>query len=168
MTTAVALSPPLPAHGRESSRSSTLPAIISHGLVVALESPWSIYCVENGGDALKTGRVTVPLYNIVEMVPVQLKMNHSLFLGVIHFQQSLGERLRAIYIFNHEKLDKTVPFSTILSTCPLHSMCVCFLPIHSGHQVRWTYQPGSHRISIHLLSAVRALIFLARRIQRFL
>ena len=25
-----------------------------------------------------------------------------------------------------------------------HSMCV-FLPIHSGHQVRWTYQPGSHR-----------------------
>ena len=27
------------------------------------------------------------------------------------------------------------------------SMCVCFLPTHSGHQVRWTYQPGSHRIS---------------------
>ena len=30
-------------------------------------------------------------------------------------------------------------------------LCVCFLPIHSGHQVRWTYQPGhtggrSHRI----------------------
>ena len=24
---------------------------------------------------------------------------------------------------------------------------VCFLPIHSGHQVRWTYHPGSHRIS---------------------
>ena len=49
-------------------------------------------------------------------------------------------------------------------------VCVCFLPIHSGHQ--WTYQPGSHRRSeghtgfpIHLLSAVHALIFLARRIQ---
>ena len=26
------------------------------------------------------------------------------------------------------------------------SVCVCFLPIHFGHQVRWTYQPGSHRI----------------------
>ena len=26
-------------------------------------------------------------------------------------------------------------------------VCVCFLPIHSGHQVRWTHQPGSHRIS---------------------
>ena len=24
-------------------------------------------------------------------------------------------------------------------------VCVCFLPIHSGHQARWTYQPGSHR-----------------------
>ena len=24
-------------------------------------------------------------------------------------------------------------------------VCVCLLPIHSGHQVRWTYQPGSHR-----------------------
>ena len=24
-------------------------------------------------------------------------------------------------------------------------VCVCFIPIHSGHQVRWTYQPGSHR-----------------------
>ena len=52
--------------------------------------------------------------------------------------------------------------------------CVlCFLPIHSGHQ--WTYQPGSHRqeeghtgFLIHLLSAVRALIFLARRIQPFI
>ena len=50
--------------------------------------------------------------------------------------------------------------------------CVCFLPIHSGLQ--WTYQPGSHRkkvtqdFSIHLLSAVLALIFLARRIQPFL
>ena len=31
----------------------------------------------------------------------------------------------------------------------IDSVCVCvcvfFLPIHSGHQVRWTYQPGSHR-----------------------
>ena len=27
-----------------------------------------------------------------------------------------------------------------------HCVCfLCFLPIHSGHQVRWTYQPGSHR-----------------------
>ena len=54
---------------------------------------------------------------------------------------------------------------------PLYDVLyVCLLPIHSGHQVRWTYQPGSHRrkvtgFFIHLPSAVRALIFLARRIQ---
>ena len=53
-----------------------------------------------------------------------------------------------------------------------HVVCVCFLPIHSGHQ--WTYQPGSHRrkvtqdFSSQLLSAVHAFIFLARRIQPFL
>ena len=63
--------------------------------------------------------------------------------------------------------------------CVCVCACVCFLPIHSGHQVRWTYQPGSHRRKVtqeeshtgfltHLLSAVRALIFLARRIQPFL
>ena len=52
-------------------------------------------------------------------------------------------------------------------------VCECFLPIHSGHQIRWTYQPGSHKeghtgFFIHFLSAVRALVFLARRIQPFL
>ena len=31
-------------------------------------------------------------------------------------------------------------------------VCVCFLPIHSGHQVRWTYQPGSHRRRSHMIS----------------
>ena len=52
-------------------------------------------------------------------------------------------------------------------------VCMCFLPVHSGHQVRWTYQPGSHRRKVtgfftHLPSAVRAGFFLARRIQPFL
>ena len=55
-------------------------------------------------------------------------------------------------------------------------VCVlCFLPIHSGHQVCWMYQPESRRrkvtqdfSSTFFLSAVRALIFLARRIQPFL
>ena len=50
--------------------------------------------------------------------------------------------------------------------------CVCFLPIHSGHQ--WTYQPGSHRrkvtqdfSSTFFLRCV-PLLFLARKIQPFL
>ena len=37
----------------------------------------------------------------------------------------------------------------VIAVCFLNSqrlvVCVCFFPIHSGHQVRWTYQPGSHR-----------------------
>ena len=37
----------------------------------------------------------------------------------------------------------------VIAVCFLNSqrlvVCVCFLPVHSGHQVRWTYQPGSHR-----------------------
>ena len=40
--------------------------------------------------------------------------------------------------------------TAVLSRCKCSppTVCVlCFLPIHSGHQVRWTYQPGSHRIS---------------------
>ena len=32
------------------------------------------------------------------------------------------------------------PVDEFLCVCVL-----CFLPIHSGHQVRWTYRPGSHR-----------------------
>ena len=64
----------------------------------------------------------------------------------------------------------------------VYIMCVCvcvFLLIYSGHQARWTYQPGSHRkkvtqeeghtgFLIYLTSAVRAFTFLARRIQLFL
>ena len=54
---------------------------------------------------------------------------------------------------------------------------VCVFCVFSSHsfwtQVRCTYQPGSHRRKLtqdfsSLLSAVRALIFLARRIQPFL
>ena len=34
----------------------------------------------------------------------------------------------------------------VTSELPGRPVCVvCFLPIHSEHQVRWTYQPGSHR-----------------------
>ena len=30
----------------------------------------------------------------------------------------------------------------------IFALCLCFLPVHSGHQVRWTYQPGSHRRNV--------------------
>ena len=52
-------------------------------------------------------------------------------------------------------------------------VCVCFLPINSGHQVRWTYQPGSHRkkeghtqdFSSPFLLRCLPSFFLSRRIQ---
>ena len=38
-----------------------------------------------------------------------------------------------------------VTMDQLICVCVCVCVCVCFLPIHSGHQVRWTYQPGSHR-----------------------
>ena len=48
-------------------------------------------------------------------------------------------------------------------------MCfLWFLPIYYGRQVLWCASRGHTGFLIHLLSGVRALIFLARRIQPFL
>ena len=49
------------------------------------------------------------------------------------------------------------------------SVCVCFLPICSGHQARWTFtqDEGHTGFFIQLPSAERAFIFLARRVQPF-
>ena len=58
--------------------------------------------------------------------------------------------------------------------CFFHNVCVCFLPIHSGHAssldvpAEVTQEEDHTGFLIHLLSGVRALIFLARRIQPFL
>ena len=72
-------------------------------------------------------------------------------------------------------IEKVVHAMVAISMCYVCMdvyICVflCFLPIHSGHQVRWTYQPVSHRqeeghtgFLIHLPSAVHSFIFLARR-----
>ena len=56
-----------------------------------------------------------------------------------------------------------------------HYVVLCFLPIHSEHQVssldvpaEVTQEEGHTGFIIHLLSAVRALVLLARRIQPFL
>ena len=48
-------------------------------------------------------------------------------------------------------------------------VCVYFLPIYcSGRQIPWSTSRGHTGFLIHLPSAVRAFIFLARRIQLFL
>ena len=50
-----------------------------------------------------------------------------------HFEESFSRYIMYIII------------EALIGTQVVQAMCVCFLPIHSGHQVRWTYQPGSHR-----------------------
>ena len=58
-------------------------------------------------------------------------------------------------------------FSTLPTRQPMVEFYVffCILPIHSGHQAGVTQEEGYTGFLIHLLSAVRAFIFLARRIQ---
>ena len=90
--TTVALSPSMPARGRESSRPSTLPPI-SHGLGVGLELPWSIYFGVWGCDELKTGHVTGTLVQR-PTVPV-------------YFQQLLKVKIKS------QSLSGRVSFSTI-------------------------------------------------------
>ena len=52
-------------------------------------------------------------------------------------------------LFENDKFTTAGCVISLIVVCFLNSqrlvVCVCFLPIHSGHQVRWTYQPGSHR-----------------------
>ena len=84
-----------------------------------------------------------------------------------------GRPAALLYCTDVTSLTKLVNIFSFRVVCVC--VCVFFLPNHSGHQVRWTYQPGSHRqeeghtgFLIQLPSAVRALTFLARRIQPFL
>ena len=59
--------------------------------------------------------------------------------GGTHFtgqvMQMVSSRLRVVHHFGVANVSWS--HGTVL--------CLCFLPVHSGHQVRWTYQPGSHR-----------------------
>ena len=69
----------------------------------------------------------------------------------------------------------TLPFTCVNSVDGVHEcVCMCFLPAHFGHPSSLdvpagvTEERGHTGFLIHFLSAVRALIFLARRIQPFL
>ena len=59
-----------------------------------------------------------------------------------------GNLLLIVYHYGHWWCRTVVDYDRgYILTSSSHGVCVCvcFLPIHSGHQVRWTYQPGSHR-----------------------
>ena len=84
-----------------------------------------------------------------------LKGMHRRFVGDYAFHTSLrGAPLlvgkqQKWYEQILQKVQNLVPHDYI-KLCTVYTVvqqyvCVCFLPIHSGHQVRWTYQPGSNR-----------------------
>ena len=82
-----------------------------------------------------------------------------LFIYQVHFlfgDLCLRARFTAVYAYN------MCDCNSGIYVC----VCVCFLPICSGRQVRWMYKPGSHRrkltqdFSSHLPSAVRAFMYL--------
>ena len=86
------------------------------------------------------------------------------------------------FVTEHEKNHQTSNLNMKYSgehnkrQCPDHRqtfaanscVCVCLLPIFSGRQFRWKYQPGSHRIYHPPSFCGACLYFLARRIQPFL
>ena len=58
------------------------------------------------------------------------------------------QRERSAESFMPSILSLRIFCAAVSSRCKFSrpTVCVlCFLPIHSGHHVRWTYQPGSHR-----------------------
>ena len=58
------------------------------------------------------------------------------------FGQSLDE-MKEMLTDNRIWQERLVDLGVVTAQ---EAVCVlCFLPIHSGHKVRWTYQPGSHR-----------------------
>ena len=58
-----------------------------------------------------------------------------------------GGQYRDLLLYLHHKLDENNSNQQVNTAVQqyIQCVCMCFLPIHSGHQVRWTYQPGSHR-----------------------
>ena len=110
-------------------------------------------------------RASKPQGSSERVLPWQITMDQLIFASLSHTH------------YWYEVGMLKVPANSIMSgrNPPLYyCVCVCFLPIHSGHQVRWTYQPGSHRRKVtrdfsHPPSFCGACLnFLARRIQPFL
>ena len=57
---------------------------------------------------------------------------------VVNLVAGLGEK--GGHVANHKEMYKSSKVQSLVMY-----VCVCFLHIYSGRQVRWMYQPGSHR-----------------------
>ena len=79
-------------------------------------------------------RTSKPQGSSERVLPWQIAMDQLIFasLSHTHYWYEVG-------------MLKVRRYNGLEETTVILCVCVCFLPIHSGHQVRWTYQPGSHR-----------------------
>ena len=84
-----------------------------------------------------------------EQLMIELKMKTWYTIIGYHYGRS-GLRMLVLIFILLLILIICIVSSTSSTMCVC--VCVCFLPIHSGHQVRWTYQPGSHRRKVHRIS----------------
>ena len=114
--------------------------------------------VSNSNNARRTATHITTKYVITTMfdllfgwcpcmaINVSLQYNGGLLPGIILLPQCYyhrGTRLNAMKRFCICSLRSHL---NVLTFSPLTGGCSEGLfPIHSGHQVRWTYQPGSHR-----------------------
>ena len=85
---------------------------------------------KNNHSLISHARLRSPIFAPWTLVPIQRTV-------VVYLKMTNSQRLVVLFSL------------LVIAVCFLNSqrlvVCVCFLPIHSGHQVRWTYQPGSHR-----------------------
>ena len=93
-------------------------------------APPALLCFVKFGTSRDTFDLILFFASVVELLIWQV---HQFELGCIKLHTSYRYKV-------HPKLYSDWSMFTVFI-----NVCVCFLPIHSGHQVRWTYQSGSHR-----------------------
>ena len=95
-------------------------------------------------------RASKPQGSSERVVPWQVNMDQLIFASLSHTHcwYEVGMLKVPVLVIGLEFFTfevATYTFVLFRLQCST-SLCVCFLPIHSGHQVRWTNQPGSRRI----------------------
>ena len=80
-------------------------------------------------------------FRIITLGGIQLDSPIRVAKGQQYEVEETSTVITAAYIYYTDNNRHVNNYNKYNSMC----VCVCLLPIDSGHQVRWTYQPGSHR-----------------------
>ena len=100
-------------------------------------------CVRrDNGRSSEWFKVAQGLHQGCVLSPLLFDIFFAAILRVVLERFSKDVGILADLVHLQEQSSKVCPETALECVC---FVCVCFLPIHSGHQVRWTYQPGSHR-----------------------